>query len=88
MPTMNIDEIKAKALSERGEEVSKEMTKKYKVIAKRQGQLDAHVTSFAAKVRAFEDAVTAADTPEKVLGVLAAHKFPASTICLSVKQED
>lgn len=85
---MNIEEVKAKALEERSTEVAKELTKKYKVLAKRQGQIDEFVAGWAKRVKEFEDAIVTADTPEKVLAVLAAHKFPANSIHFTPRQDD
>lgn len=92
MPTetlpQTVADIRAAALSQRSEEVNKELVKKYKVIAKRQGQLDAHAKGFADKVKAFEDQVNAAENPEQIMAAIASHKFPASTINLTVRQDD
>lgn len=84
----NLADIKAAAAALRNEEVTKELTKKYKVIAKRRNQLDAHVKGFEAKVTAFETQLNASENPEQIVAALAAHKFPASTINLSVSQDD
>lgn len=82
MPTSTSD-IQAQALAERGEEVTKELVKKYKVIAQRRGALKAHVDSFEAKVKAFDDAVTASDNnPEAIMAALEAHKFPYNCVNL------
>lgn len=91
MPTaanLSVADIQAQAQAERGDEVKKELVKKYKVITKRQGQLAAHVASFDAKVKAFEDQVAAASNPEQIMAALSNHKFPASVINLNVRQDD
>lgn len=96
MPTPTIDEtnvdatltVEQQAVKERTAEVRKEVVKKTKVIMKRQGQLAAHTAAFNKKVDAYNTDMASATTPEQQMAVLAAHKFPASSICLSVSQDD
>lgn len=83
----NVNEIQQQALAERADEVKKELVKKYKVIAKRRGVLNAHTASFDAKVKAFEDAVAAADTPEAIMAAISAHKFPYHIVNLAANRE-
>lgn len=78
----------AEALAQRDKEVRKELVKKYKVIGKRRGQLQAHTNAFEKKVAEFEKDVADAANPEQIMAVLATHKFPAKAICLSVSQDD
>lgn len=90
MPTnnLNVNEIQTQASNERADEVKKELVKKYKVIAKRRGTLDAHLANFNAKVKKFEDDVAAAETPEQIMAALSTHKFPYHCINLQASRED
>lgn len=74
--SINTTEVLAQAATERQDEVKKELVKKYKVIAKRRGSLAANTANFEAKVKAFDDAVAAAQTPEDIMAAMEAHKFP------------
>lgn len=81
--SLNVNDIQAQAQNERSDEVKKELVKKYKVIAKRRGTLDAHRANFDTKVKAFEDAVAAAETPEAIMAALSNHKFPYHCVNLT-----
>lgn len=76
--TLNVSAIAATALSQRNDEVTKEVVKKLKVIAKRQAYIQNHLDGFNKKVAEFQTALEAAATPEAIMAVLEAHKFPAS----------
>lgn len=98
MPATNTDEtpstdmsaasIVADAKAQRTAEVRKELVKKHKVIAKRRGQLDAHVATFTKKVADFEKAADEAGSPEVIMAVLAKFKFPAESIAFAPPQDD
>lgn len=87
---MPIDMTAVKDAAQAGYEadVTKELTKKMKVIAKRQSQVDAFVAAWNEKVKEFNDAINAATTPAQISAVLEAHKFPAKVLHFTPSQED
>ena len=87
MPVVNVDEIKANALTKRTEEVTKAVTSKYKVIAERVAYIQAHLDAYNKKVAAFETDLANADSPEKIMAILEAHKFPRSSTGLASQQQ-
>lgn len=88
MPTVNMTEVKAAAQAEYEKDVTKELTKKVKVIAKRQSQIDAYVAGWNKRVSEFNADIDAATTPAQIMEALDAHKFPAKSIAFNPKQED
>lgn len=77
MPAVNLSEVAATAQSEAVAEATKEVVKKLKVIAKRQGQVDAFANRFKKKVDAFQaDLTEAGDNTAAIMAALEAHKFP------------
>lgn len=74
---LSVADIQAQATAERNTEVQKELVKKYKVVAKRRGQIAANSANFEAKVKVFEDAVSAATNAEGIMAAIESHKFPA-----------
>jgi hypothetical protein len=84
MPSsVDTNAVLAQAQTERQEEVKKELVKKYKVIAKRRGQLAANTAGFEAKVKAFDDAVASSESPEAIMAAIETHKFPECSTGLS-----
>lgn len=88
MPTIDMTAVKAAAQAKYEEGVTKELTKKFTVIAKRQSQVDAYVASFNKRIEDFNTAIDAATTPAQIMEVIEAHKFPASSLAFNPKQED
>ena len=76
----DINAIQATAQQQYADGVTKELTKKLKVIALRQSQIDAFVARWNKRVAEFNAAVAAATTPAQITEVLEAYKFPASSI--------
>lgn len=87
-PGFNLADVKLAAQAKYQEGVTKELTKKYSVIAKRQSQIDAFVAAWNARVKEFEDAINAATTPAQISEVVNAHKFPACSIHFTPKQDE
>lgn len=85
--SLTVADIKNEALEQRKVEVRKKLVSKYKVIAQRQAVLDAHVADFATKVKAFEDAVASAGSPEDIMAALENHKFPYNCIDLNAVKD-
>lgn len=84
----SISAIVAEAKGLRDSEVRKELVKKYKVIAKRRGQLAAHSATFDKKVAEFEAAIAAATNPEQQMMAVEGFKFPAKSIHFTPAQDD
>ena len=90
MPVSNIDMTAVQTAAQEGyvADVTKELTKKLKVLAKRQSQIDAFVAGFNKRVADFNAAIAAATTPAQISEVLNAHKFPAKSIHFTPCQDE
>lgn len=88
MPNIDMTAVTAAAQAGYVEDITKELTKKLKVVAKRQSQVNSFVAYFSKRVKDFNDAVAATTEPAEVSAVLEAHKFPASSICFNPRQDD
>jgi hypothetical protein len=86
--SFNLANIRSAANTAYGEQVIKAITKKMRVVAKRTNQLDAHRAIFDDKVAAMEADLSSAPNATAALAVLEKYKFPASSICLHVRQDD
>ena len=89
--TINMTTVMAAAQDAYVANVTRDLTKKMTVIAKRTSQidaykaelakaLDAHVAAFTKKTTEFTNEVTAATTPAQISAILEAYQFPAKSI--------
>lgn len=83
---LDVSTIAQAALDQRTAEVTKEVVKKLNVIAKRQAYIQTHLDNFNKKVADFNTALTTAATPEQIMAVLEAFKFPPSCTALCPQQ--
>ena len=85
----DISSIQAAAAAQYEAKVVKELTTKMSVIAKRKSQLAAFNDRMTALFAEFEtDLAAAGNNPAKVKEVLEAHKFPASVMHFTPRQDD
>lgn len=85
---IDMNAVRTEAATKYQESVAKELTKKLTVVTKRQSQIDAYVNAWNKRVKEFNDAIETAATPAEITEVLNAHKFPASSIAFTPRQDD